>query len=84
MSRCCAVLNLPCRSSDEEVPQCPNEGFYHIVTYQKNKEGKFVKFNEDVFCADHSWEFAMYYSNWLGLKVIVNYAKVVPEKVDFI
>jgi adenine-specific DNA methylase len=69
---------------DSTNEQCPNEGFYHITTFQKDKQGILKKFNEDVFCADHSWEFAMYYSNYLGLKVIVNYAKIIPDKVDFI
>lgn len=63
--------------------QCPNDAMYLIVTSQKDKEGKFKPFNRDVFCEDDAYRFSMYYSNYLGLRVIIKRLKVTAEKVNF-
>jgi hypothetical protein len=82
LSRCVAVLNIPCERPEDKVSQCPKEGYFQLTTFQK-KDGKWIRFNQDVFCESHAYEFSMYYSNYLGLKVIIRNAEIKPEKVGF-
>jgi hypothetical protein len=81
LSRCVAVLNIPYERN--EVPQCSNEGYFQVTTFQKDKDGKWIRFNQDVFCEEHAYEFSMYYANYLGLRVIIKQAKIEPEQVGF-
>jgi len=82
MTRCYAVLNIP-HERDDEVPQCLNEGFFQVTTWQRGKDGKLQRFNQDCFCEEHAYEFSMYYSNYLGLRVKIKFAKIKSEKVSF-
>jgi hypothetical protein len=81
LSRCVVVLNVP--HERDEIPQCPKEGYFQLTTFQKGKDGKWVQFNQDVFCEEHAYEFSMYYANYLGLRVEIRYAEIKPEKVGF-